>query len=162
MPTLHDRVFEYLSTTELYAILQLRAAVFVVDQACAYLDPDGRDVEPTARHIWFEDDAEIVAIARWCSTTATPAGLVAIATRVDHRGAGLAGRLVEHFVATGERSVAAQRAGLPGRLVRALRIRRRRPGVRRRRHPARADAPGYVTRYSGRRCAKSSTGSCSS
>lgn len=27
-----------------YALLQLRCSVFVVEQACAYLDPDGRDL----------------------------------------------------------------------------------------------------------------------
>ncbi len=35
--------FEQLLAEELYAVLQLRAEVFVVEQNCPYLDPDGKD-----------------------------------------------------------------------------------------------------------------------
>ena len=48
----HDRAFGELSVAELYAIIALREQVFVVEQACAYLDADGRD--PAARHLWAE------------------------------------------------------------------------------------------------------------
>jgi len=37
------RRFRDLSTDEIYEILALRQAVFVVEQRCAYLDADGRD-----------------------------------------------------------------------------------------------------------------------
>ena len=40
--------FDELSVAELYQILRLRAAIFVVEQECAYLDPDGMDAP--ARH----------------------------------------------------------------------------------------------------------------
>jgi len=46
--------FDALTAVELYQILLLRADVFVVEQECAYLDPDGSD--PQAIHIWAEDD----------------------------------------------------------------------------------------------------------
>lgn len=36
--------FEGLSPTQLYTILQLRSEVFVVEQTCPYLDPDGKDL----------------------------------------------------------------------------------------------------------------------
>lgn len=36
--------FEELSATEVYALLRLRSEVFVVEQECAYLDPDGLDL----------------------------------------------------------------------------------------------------------------------
>jgi ElaA protein len=36
--------FESLSPTQLYTILQLRSEVFVVEQTCPYLDPDGKDL----------------------------------------------------------------------------------------------------------------------
>ncbi|MBO9619945.1 MAG: GNAT family N-acetyltransferase [Niabella sp.] len=39
------KTFAELSTTELYHILQLRAAVFVVEQQCAYQDIDGKDLK---------------------------------------------------------------------------------------------------------------------
>ena len=51
----------------MHAILRLRSEVFVVEQACAYLDPDGRDVEPGCQHVWITDDADggaVIATAR--------------------------------------------------------------------------------------------------
>ena len=38
-----------ISAADLYAALRLRAEVFVVEQDCVYLDPDGRDLEPAPR-----------------------------------------------------------------------------------------------------------------
>ena len=54
--------FGALTAAELYALLQLRAAVFVVEQSCPYLDPDGRDAE--ALHVWLEDGAGVQAYLR--------------------------------------------------------------------------------------------------
>ena len=39
-----------LGRDELYAILVLRSRVFVVEQTCPYLDPDGLD--PACWHLW--------------------------------------------------------------------------------------------------------------
>lgn len=47
----HARRFHELSVDELYAMLRLRAEVFVVEQQCVYLDPDGKDVHPGAIHL---------------------------------------------------------------------------------------------------------------
>ena len=44
----------------LYAILRLRAQVFVVEQACAYLDPDGSDLLPSTVHWWWEDGNGVI------------------------------------------------------------------------------------------------------
>jgi ElaA protein len=54
--------FEALSTKELYALLQLRAEVFIVEQNCVYQDIDDKDEK--ALHLIGEDDGEIVAYAR--------------------------------------------------------------------------------------------------
>lgn len=43
--------FAALSAHALYDLLQLRSEVFVVEQACPYLDPDGKDRHPDARHL---------------------------------------------------------------------------------------------------------------
>lgn len=53
-----------LSTQQLYALLQLRCAVFVVEQQCPYQDVDGDDLAGENRHIlgWHND--ELVAYAR--------------------------------------------------------------------------------------------------
>jgi ElaA protein len=58
--------FPELRPDELYAALQLREAVFVVEQKCAYPDADGRD--PQAWHLlgWLQDGDQrrLVAYAR--------------------------------------------------------------------------------------------------
>lgn len=54
--------FEELTVDELFAIYQLRASVFVVEQNCAYLDIV--DTDKIAYHLWLQDDSGIVAYAR--------------------------------------------------------------------------------------------------
>jgi ElaA protein len=56
--------FDELDAYTLYALLRLRAEVFVVEQDCAYLDLDGRDTEPGTRHLWLDRDGEPVAYLR--------------------------------------------------------------------------------------------------
>lgn len=45
--------FKELSASEFHNLIQLREAVFVVEQDCPYLDVDGKDLD--AYHIWAED-----------------------------------------------------------------------------------------------------------
>lgn len=54
--------FSSLDLTQLYDILQLRAAVFVVEQDCVYQDIDGKD--QNALHIIGTQDNKIVAYTR--------------------------------------------------------------------------------------------------
>ncbi|HEY6040244.1 MAG TPA: GNAT family N-acetyltransferase [Kofleriaceae bacterium] len=49
-----DRTFDELTPLQLYRIVELRERVFVVEQACIYLDADGLDLQ--ARHLWAESD----------------------------------------------------------------------------------------------------------
>ena len=56
------KTFEQLSVTELYEILQLRAAVFVVEQNCAYQDLD--EVDKEAYHVYLRENGKIVAYLR--------------------------------------------------------------------------------------------------
>lgn len=56
------RSFEELNQQELYEILQLRAEVFVVEQKCAYLDPDGKD--QLALHVLGYHRESLVAYTR--------------------------------------------------------------------------------------------------
>jgi ElaA protein len=60
--TWHDGRFDELAAATLYAILELRARVFVVEQRCAYADVDGLDLR--ARHLWAEDGGRVVAYLR--------------------------------------------------------------------------------------------------
>jgi ElaA protein len=99
---LYDRPIREVSPELLYRILQLRSAVFVVEQSAAYLDLDGRDLEPSARLLWFEDgDGSVLATARVLDD-GSARRIGRIATDPAHRGQGLAAGLVDHFVASFE------------------------------------------------------------
>ena len=54
--------FHELTVDELYAILRLRAQVFVVEQNCIYQDLD--DVDQEAWHVYIKDNEEIVGCLR--------------------------------------------------------------------------------------------------
>ena len=54
--------FNQLSTQDLYAVLQLRSEVFVVEQDCVYLDLDGKD--QLAYHVLGYKDSKLIAYAR--------------------------------------------------------------------------------------------------
>ena len=58
----YERAFHELTLDELYAILELRERVFVVEQKCAYQDVDGLD--PDCRHLWAARGGELVAYLR--------------------------------------------------------------------------------------------------
>lgn len=101
-PEPHDELrtatFRDLDTTTLYAILKLRADVFVVEQECAYGDLDGRDDEPGTRHLWFSRAGEIRAYVRILDDGAVQR-IGRVVTARDARGAGLAGHLIEEALA---------------------------------------------------------------
>ncbi|MDD5148930.1 MAG: GNAT family N-acetyltransferase [Flavobacterium sp.] len=54
--------FEDLTSHELYDILKLRSTIFVVEQNCVYLDPDGKD--KLALHLFGTFAGKIVAYSR--------------------------------------------------------------------------------------------------
>ncbi len=55
--------FDALTLAELYALLQLRSEVFVVEQTCAFQDIDGHD--PAALHLLgYTDAGDLAAYAR--------------------------------------------------------------------------------------------------
>ena len=77
----------------LYRILQLRVAVFVVEQRAAYPEIDGRDVEPGAVLLWAsDDDGEVLGTARLLRDPGGVAriGRVATADRARATGVGAA------------------------------------------------------------------------
>lgn len=96
---IHDADFDGLTTTELYGILQLRSAVFVVEQECPYLDPDGRDIEPLSRHVWTERNGQIDAYLRVLDE-GDARRIGRVVTSPDARGAGVAARLITHVLDT--------------------------------------------------------------
>ncbi|WP_229069244.1 GNAT family N-acetyltransferase [Actinoplanes sp. DH11] len=97
-PEPHDQLrvasFRDLDTTTLYAILRLRADVFVVEQNCAYADLDGRDDEPGTRHLWFDRNGEVRAYLRILSDDNNTERIGRVVTAPTARGNGLAGKLL--------------------------------------------------------------------
>lgn len=89
-----DATCAELDPTTLYRILALRSEVFVVEQQAAYLDPDGRDLEPAARQLWIERDGAVVATLRMLFDDERTARIGRVATAKAARGAGLAARLM--------------------------------------------------------------------
>jgi ElaA protein len=85
----------------LYRILQLRSAVFVVEQNCAFPDLDGRDLEPDARQLWIERDGRVAAALR---ILGDPAGwrIGRVVTAPDARADGLGGLLLQRALAVTE------------------------------------------------------------
>lgn len=90
--------FSELDPATLYALLRLRVDVFVVEQACAYPELDGRDLEPGTRHLWLEDASGPVAYLRLlddCEAGGHGTRRIGrVATAASHRSQGLAARLV--------------------------------------------------------------------
>lgn len=103
MLALEDRALAAVPAATLYRILQLRSAVFVVEQACVFLEADGRDLEPSCRLLWIEDGSasDVVATARVLDD-GDVRRIGRIVTATGHRRRGLAGRLVDHFLTTYE------------------------------------------------------------
>jgi len=91
------RSFAELDSATLYALLKLRSEVFVVEQQCVYLDPDGKDAHPGVLHVIGRgDDDGIAAYLR-----ILPAGLSypqvsfgRVLTAPAYRGRGLGDALV--------------------------------------------------------------------
>jgi ElaA protein len=95
--TIHEGAVADLDATMLYRILKLRVDVFVVEQACAYPELDGRDLEPGARQLWVEASGEVVATLRVLDDgDALRVGRVATAAAA--RSAGHAARLMARAI----------------------------------------------------------------
>lgn len=62
MLSLSTTAFESLGSKALYELLKLRSEVFVVEQDCAYLDPDDKDYK--ALHVMGRYEGKLVAYAR--------------------------------------------------------------------------------------------------
>jgi len=90
----HDAAFDELDPRVAYRLFQLRESVFVVEQACPYLELDGRDLEPGTRHLWVADEERPVGYLRILEDEGhARIGRVVVAE--SHRGAGIAQALVQ-------------------------------------------------------------------
>lgn len=99
--TLHTAAFAELDPYTLYELLRLRVNVFVVEQECAFPELDGRDVDPAARHLWLAaSDGQPVAYLRILPEPGGAARISRVAVTPEHRGHGLAARLLEAALAS--------------------------------------------------------------
>ena len=94
-PTVRVAPLDEVAPRTLYAVLRLRVDVFVVEQACAYPELDGRDGEPGALLLWAEDGDRVVGTARLLREAGGRARIGRVAVAPAARGSGLAGRLLE-------------------------------------------------------------------
>lgn len=84
-----------LDKNTLYEIMVLRAAVFVVEQECAYLDPDGKDQE--AMHVVVYDDQKLVGYSR-IFLNKTPSVIGRVVVHPNYRGKNLGRLLMEKSI----------------------------------------------------------------
>lgn len=54
-PELRRAAGDQLDAATMYGLLRLRIEIFIVEQACSWQELDGRDLDPTTRHLWFPD-----------------------------------------------------------------------------------------------------------
>ena len=107
--------FSALDALTAYSLWKLRQDVFVVEQASAYADLDGRDLDPDTRHVVMDDDEVVVGCARVLDEGDTwRIGRVALHPTV--RGRGLAEPLLDTAlqVCTGRDVVLDAQAPLAG------------------------------------------------
>ncbi|WP_028928429.1 GNAT family N-acetyltransferase [Pseudonocardia asaccharolytica] len=86
----------------LYELLRLRVDVFVVEQACAYGELDGRDLEPRARHYWLSGHGQSAPVLGCVRLLKEPDGgyrIGRLCTARDVRGRGLGRRLLQAVLA---------------------------------------------------------------
>ena len=101
--TLHRAWAKDLDTATLYELLKLRVEVFVVEQACAYPELDGRDLLTETRHFWLEGpDGEVISTLRLMEEHTGGAKAFRIGrvcTRRTARGHGHTNRLLQAALA---------------------------------------------------------------
>jgi ElaA protein len=89
-----------LSSNQLYSLMQLRQAVFVVEQQCVYQDADGLD--PHSTHLLAWQDRELVACARIVPATLRFAtvSIGRVVTAYSVRRQGLGRELIKRCLAS--------------------------------------------------------------
>lgn len=85
-----------LTTETLYKILALRAEVFVVEQECAYLDPDDKDEK--ALHLCVFKKSNLIGYAR-IFVQVTPCSIGRVVVQKKHRGKQIGKELMEKSIA---------------------------------------------------------------
>jgi ElaA protein len=95
-PVLRRATPQELDTDTLYALLRLRVEVFVVEQACPYLELDGLDLHPSTVHFWLTPYGMPTTVLACLRLFPDGQGyrIARVCTARSVRGAGLAGVLM--------------------------------------------------------------------
>ncbi|ABE44478.1 GNAT family N-acetyltransferase [Polaromonas sp. JS666] len=90
--------FDALTSRELYEVLQLRSAVFVVEQACVFQDMDGADVQ--AMHLLGTVSGQLAAYARCFAAGVkfAEASIGRVVTQGSQRGSGAGHALMRQAI----------------------------------------------------------------
>lgn len=93
------KAFDALTVAELYALLQLRTEVFVMEQNCPFQDMDGTD--DRAMHLLGVQDGQLIAYARLfpAGIKFAEASIGRVVTRMSARGNGLGHVLIQQAIA---------------------------------------------------------------
>ena len=93
------KTFAELGTEELYEILRLREAVFIVEQDCPYPEADGRDYD-AVHYFYKEDDGHVVAYLRLYRKKDEPDTVQVgrVVTAASVRGTGMGGSILHEGV----------------------------------------------------------------
>ena len=86
------KIFDELTTSEIYEILKARAAVFVVEQNIVYQDMDDKDYD--SLHVYCEEDGKVTAYLRAFETGPGVVRMGRVLT-LQH-GQGLGGKLLRY------------------------------------------------------------------
>ena len=100
--------FGELTRDELYEILRVRVAVFVVEQRCPYQEPDGMD--QVAWHVFLHEDGAIRAYLRVFPAGAETAAIGRVLT--TRRGDGLGTRILREGLAVARDRMGVRRVTL--------------------------------------------------
>ena len=102
--------FEELSTAELYELLRLRVAVFVVEQNCPYMELDDRD--QTAVHVWLRDESGVQAYLRVMDRDAGHSEVTIGRVVAARRRCGLGSRILSEGIRVARERFGAERVEL--------------------------------------------------
>ncbi|WP_158783657.1 GNAT family N-acetyltransferase [Pantoea sp. BAV 3049] len=93
-----------LTAAQVYQILALRNAVFIVEQNCPYQDVDGSDLVGENRHLLGMLENQLVGYARILAPTAAdkPVKIGRVIVSSEARGLSLGNRLMEQAIASCE------------------------------------------------------------
>lgn len=96
--------FNELSTFELYKLIQLRVAVFIIEQNCPYQDLDDKDLN--CHHLMGFENETLVAVTRLVPPKISYEGYSSIgrvATHLDYRKMGYGRKIMDRSITDCER-----------------------------------------------------------